>query len=342
MWNDLKNSSSPATDFLPSVVEREALKQRLVRIAQQTNTQVILFCGEKGSGRHFLSRAFAQTLLCEEQPDTGACHQCHACRCFLSGTHPDYIHLSRGEERTIKAERLREQVVGTLRMKPQFGSLKIYLIDGDDLNETGQNILLKSLEEPPAYARFFLTVERMDTLLPTLLSRSVLLKMPPLSPEGLQQVLAKSGYPKPNPFWIHFAGGNPGKAIHLATDESFQSLREEAMSRFWRAPGQSYFQLLSQEQPLLMGDKERFPLVLDLSESLVRDLVALLSGCSEVINLDKLDRIQTLCRQTSLPQLATFQDSLKELRRAQEANVNHETLCGQYLLRLRQAFREKE
>ena len=63
-------------------------------------------------------------------------------------------------------------------MKPYNGKYKIYIVpDADMMTVQAQNALLKTIEEPPAYAVILLLTENANSLLPTICSRCVMLKL---------------------------------------------------------------------------------------------------------------------------------------------------------------------
>ena len=77
----------------------------------------------------------------------------------------------------ISVDEVRVQIVDNALMKPYGNPYKIYLIEGNLLNEQGQNSLLKTLEEPPSYAIFFIFVRSAAALLSTVRSRCLLLSL---------------------------------------------------------------------------------------------------------------------------------------------------------------------
>lgn len=320
-----------------------------IRFLQQLLTEggahSLLFSGAPGSGRHSLARSAAKWLLCERKSAEGACGQCPSCRYFETHVHPDFKEISRAGENLIRVERVRKEVVADLQMYPQISSRKIYLIDGDDLNEQGQNALLKSLEEPPAYALFMLTVERRDSLLPTLLSRSAEVKMKPLQKAEIAAVLAGRGLEDPGGFYSSYAQGNPGKALAMAAREDLAELRETALQILEDCALCGTLELQAKELPLLKKEKERFPAILDLVQREVRDLSLYSAGReAEIINRDQLERIRKLTRSLQArlrdageslnARLLSADQSLREIRRAQAANVNYEMMSWQFLQKL--------
>ena len=133
--------------------------------------------GERGAGKKMLANLFAATLLCEKGwPDP--CNECHSCRQAESGNHPDIIKVTHEKPNSISVDDIREQVNNTIMIKPYQGPYKVYIIPQADMMTTqAQNALLKTIEEPPEYAVIMLLTENADTLLPTINSRCVMLKL---------------------------------------------------------------------------------------------------------------------------------------------------------------------
>ena len=133
---------------------------------------------------------------------------------------------------TISVDDIREQVNNTIDVKPYQGPYKIYIIDQADLMTVqAQNAILKTIEEPPAYAIIMLLTENADTLLPTITSRCVMLKLrnikDTLIKKYLMEKLEVPDYKAD--MCTAFAQGNLGRAIMLANSEHFNEIRDEAV-----------------------------------------------------------------------------------------------------------------
>ena len=73
---------------------------------------------------------------------------------------------------------IRVQVNDDIVIRPYSSKYKIYIIaDADLMSVQAQNALLKTIEEPPQYAVIMLLTENADTLLPTIRSRCVMMKL---------------------------------------------------------------------------------------------------------------------------------------------------------------------
>ena len=133
--------------------------------------------GEKGSGKKMLAGLFAQTLQCEKG-GAEPCYECHSCKQAVSGNHPDIIWVTHEKPNSISVDDIRTQVNNTVDIKPYQGPYKVYIIPQADLmTPQAQNAILKTIEEPPAYAVFLLLTENAEMLLPTINSRCVMLKL---------------------------------------------------------------------------------------------------------------------------------------------------------------------
>ena len=150
-----------------------------------------LFTGGAGAGKRMFANTFAKALQCEGAGERPCC-TCASCTAFDSGNHPDVIYV-RTEKKSIGVDEIREQILETVNLKPYRFACKIYIMENaDTMTVQAQNALLKTLEEPPVYARFLLLAERAEAFLPTILSRVAVMPLRPL-PEQEYGVSAGKG-----------------------------------------------------------------------------------------------------------------------------------------------------
>lgn len=151
---------------------------------------------------------------------------------ILRGSHPDIITIKRlpkeapkeDEEidpdaelkRSITIDQIR-RLQATLTTRPGLADKRAVIIDAaDDLERSGANALLKSLEEPPAGTYFLLVSHASDRLLPTIRSRCQLLRFEPLSDEAMTTALrnaAPDASTKDLAALVRAGNGAPGQAI---------------------------------------------------------------------------------------------------------------------------------
>ena len=148
-----------------------------------------ILSGEKGCGKKLLADVFAETLQCEKG-GTEPCGSCHSCVQAQSGNHPDIIHLMHEKPNSISVDDVRTQIVNDVLIKPYSGKYKIYIVpDAEKMTAAAQNALLKTIEEPPAYAVILLLANNASSLLPTILSRCVMLSLKPVADDKVKQYL---------------------------------------------------------------------------------------------------------------------------------------------------------
>ena len=140
----------------------------------------------EGAGRLEHGRAFAKRLNClEVQQDgqNGPCGLCLSCRIFESGNHPDIFFVTGTKATGIGVDDVREQIVLPMATQPFKYRYKIFVVDkAETLTPAAQNALLKTIEEPAPYGVFLFLAAHTHNLLPTLLSRCVLVKLGETAP----------------------------------------------------------------------------------------------------------------------------------------------------------------
>ena len=160
-----------------------------------------IFSGPEGVGKCTVAEELARILL---DPTLDGSHlgepepvlNTEVGILLAAGTHPD-LHVIRKEDAAwsdnrqlrerkqlnIPLDLLRERMIGgrtsdgkikeaPAYRTPSMGNGKVFIIDESELlDRTAQNVLLKTLEEPPAGTYIILVTSKPDQLLPTIRSR---------------------------------------------------------------------------------------------------------------------------------------------------------------------------
>lgn len=203
--------------------------QNAVKLDKVSHAYIIN--GERGTGKKMLAKLFAMTLMCSESSED-PCGECKSCKQSTNLNNPDLIMVSHDKPNSISIEEIRTQVVNDIMIKPYAGNYKVYIIpEADKMTEQAQNAILKTIEEPPEYAVIFLLTENANSLLQTIQSRCVMLKL-----RNIKDALVKT-------FLMHqldmpeyeanicaaFAQGNIGKAMMLAKSDYFNEIKNEVV-----------------------------------------------------------------------------------------------------------------
>jgi len=198
-----------------------------------------LFVGPEGIGKRTFAMRLAEALLCTTNTDEAleACGQCDSCRLAASGGHPDLLYVCRPEEKSDvplelligrQEHRMQEGLCHDIAMRPYLSRRKVAILDdADHLNIAGANCLLKTLEEPPAHSLLILISTSATRQLPTIRSRSQIIRFKPLVDADVAAVLADTqGLDADRAAKI--AAGASGSITRAAqrSDDAMQSFRK--------------------------------------------------------------------------------------------------------------------
>lgn len=252
-----------------------------------------IFCGPDGIGKRTVAHAFSKALLCADGPRGKSCGKCLPCRLFSAGSNPDFYKIE-NDDSSIGVDGIRA-LQGDMAVRPFYGSKKAYVIvNAEKMTIQAQNCLLKTLEEPPLFAVIILTTSNYDALIETIRSRAVKLVFKKNSNQEVREFLVKKygDALKGIDFIVSYSDGIIGKAVELAENREFASLREETIRTVLDLQDKrlgTIFQLLD----FFNRNKDRISTVFDIMVSFYRDLLVAKKTNKDnlLINSDKRDII---------------------------------------------------
>ncbi len=178
-----------------------------------------LFIGPGGDAKRSFAMAFARYILNDREDRVGR------------KLHPDF-HLLQSEKRTIGVSEVRLlQTDIYLTSTASHGKI-VFIDEAEKLTVSAQNALLKNLEEPPSGTVFMLLAMDLTDLLPTVISRCRLLRLPPLSKTDFIRQCCSHLSPEEQGLMYILADGEEGQAALWQDSDSLSGVRRSIESFF--------------------------------------------------------------------------------------------------------------
>ena len=322
------------------IIGQEQLKEHLQNaISMNKVSHAYIINGERSSGKEFIAKVFATALQCEEG-GVEPCGECHSCKQAGSGNQPDIIFVSHDKPNTIGVEDIRAQINNDIAIKPYSSPRKVYIMnEGEKMTVQAQNALLKTLEEPPEYAVILILTANVDSLLPTILSRCVVLNMKPVADNKvkkyLMEDLAVPDY-KAN-ICVAFARGNIGKAKMLATSEEFEKVKEEAVTLVKYINDMEISEIVKAIKKI---SEYKFDVTdyLDILSVWYRDVLLFKAtkDANSLIFKDEIQYIRKVADRSTYEGIETIVKALQQAKRRLDANVNFDLTMELLLLTIQE------
>ncbi|MEI8204808.1 MAG: DNA polymerase III subunit gamma/tau [Bacteroidota bacterium] len=191
-------------------------------IKHGTLAQSFLFCGPRGVGKTTCARILAKTINCQNiTASIEACDECPSCKSFNENASFNIHELDAASNNSVDDIR---NLVDQVRIPPQVGDFKIYIIDEVHMLSTQAfNAFLKTLEEPPSYAKFILATTEKHKIIPTILSRCQIYDFKRISNDDIVKHLEYVA----NSEHVNYEA----EALHIISQKSDGALRD-ALSMF--------------------------------------------------------------------------------------------------------------
>lgn len=347
-----------------NIIGHEKIKEHFEKAIETGKiSHAYILAGEAGMGKKALANGFVLSLFCEGDGSgehdggngkTGSdkdgsgkggngrrsanrpCMQCHACKQVLSGNHPDVVYVTHEKPASIGVDDVRKQINDTISIRPYSSEYKVYVIDeAEKMTVQAQNALLKTIEEPPAYAIILMLTTNPYVFLPTILSRCVQLKLKPLPDYVVKQYLTEHCdiTQSQAELYTAFARGNLGKAMKLAGSEEFKLVYEEVLQLLRHIKDMDISELLEEIKKLKEADFDLYD-CLDFMQVWYRD--ALMFKVTKDANLlifkDEYSAMNELSQKIGYDGFENILDAIDKARVRLDANVNMELAMELLLL----------
>lgn len=291
MWWTWRNSINSEMDIL------EKTAQKLIDVLKSGRVpHTMLIAGLTGCGAEEIALS-AASFLCGETENN-----------------PNFFSINNSE----KIADLRIFIHEEMTKRPfRDGYRVVYIPDAHLLDETKQNTLLKSLEEPSPRTVFILTGPE-NLLLPTVRSRCTVIRVPLMTPEDVLAYLERKQTFSPDmKLYASCAMGIPELALRLCWDEDFRLLREATLE-FISAIFSGKMPFTKIEE--LTRHKEDVIYTADFMLSFLRDLIARKENIA-VYNTDRSEILGAFAPRFTSGQINCIIDAVAELRRRLSTNA---------------------
>ncbi|MCB9251905.1 MAG: DNA polymerase III subunit gamma/tau [Flavobacteriales bacterium] len=161
-----------------TMIGQEHITETLLNeIKQNRLAQSFLFTGPRGVGKTTCARILARVINLESDAKIPKDYD------FAF----NIFELDAASNNSVDDIR---QLVEQVRIPPQIGKYKVYIIDEVHMLSTNAfNAFLKTLEEPPSYAIFILATTEKHKILPTILSRCQIFNFKRIEPAAIVKQL---------------------------------------------------------------------------------------------------------------------------------------------------------
>jgi len=322
------------------IIGQEMIKQQLQgAIENDKVSHAYLITGEIRSGKEFIAKIFAKTLVCEKG-ETEPCNECHSCIQANTGNHPDIIFLTHEKPNTIGVDDIRLGINDTVVIRPYSSKYKVYIIEeAEKMTPQAQNALLKTIEEPPEYVVFILLCSSQEAMLPTILSRCSVLPMKPVRDEEMRKYLMRK-LEVPDyraEICIAFARGNVGRAKALAQSEDFDKIRKEALSLLKNIYEMEISEIIEalkriKEFGFNIGD------YLDIMAVWYRDVLLFKAthDMNHLIFRDEIQSIKRVAQRTDYEGIEKVTEALETAKKRLDSNVSFDLTMELLMLTIRE------
>ena len=214
-----------AFDQLKTGISANAVWQRAILAGRVSHAW--LFTGQSAADLLSLAQAFAAALQCTDRPEgtAEACMHCKSCLQASDGNHPDILVWPHEKPKVFSIDEVRA-MVSDVCIRPFSSQYKVYIVpDAHLMRPDAQNALLKTLEEPPAYAVILLLAQSADAMLETVRSRCQTVELSGSRAEYDPLLYQRRGDPAGSP--------PPGICPRSALPSRNSSLIKHSRTVFW-------------------------------------------------------------------------------------------------------------
>ncbi|OOQ61316.1 DNA polymerase III subunit [Mucilaginibacter pedocola] len=349
------------------ITGQHAVKQRLVSsVTENRVSHAQLFLGPEGSGSLALAVAYAQFLSCEDKQPDDSCGVCASCRKYQKLMHPD-LHFSYPTFGTPKESAIDfieqwrtalsenpylnldtwrgyldsgnkqaninilecHQIIKKLSFKPFESVYKVLILWLPEYLDKQGNALLKIIEEPQPNTLFLLVAQNQDQILNTILSRTQLVKIPPLGFDEIQEYLvANHNQTETAAAEIaYLSNGSMAEALSMLQQDSkgYHNLFVQWLRLCFGNKGLEVLSFVDSSSKMGRENQKNF---LRYGINFIRECCLISAGAEAMVHLpaQELDTARKMAAVMNIAQSETIIDELEKAHYHIERNANPKIL----------------
>jgi len=291
--------------------------------------QSYLFSGPAHTGKQTVTKALIQSFLCTGGSSDSLfgdnltenslyCGSCQSCKMFDQQSHPDYLFITKPEDKQNLSVELIRSTISQAYRSPVMGDRKYLVIDqAERMSKGASNALLKTLEEPPESCAIFLLSHHPAKLPKTIASRCALIEF---------TAIDENEKPENDQLWQK-AQQLPGNYQSFLNDEHELELVHEERELFIQfislTPGKRLQMLetfFKSKKKTHTEQKALWSYRLQLWKVFLRDILMLKLQCKDLLYFQELAGLDFY--QLSEQQIITAQDELSSIAQQLPTSVN--------------------
>lgn len=249
-------------------------------------SQTYIISAPEGMGKKTVTEYILSLMMCDTHSSCGGCPSCLS---LGKKCHPDVVYIRRDEDKASLGVDNVRSATGDIYTKPLMSDYKAVIVEEMHLaTVSAQNAMLKMIEEPPGRVVFFLLCSSMAQILPTIVSRAVVINLGPLSKDALMMIDGADD------FLCSACEGNPGILKKLIGDTEFADFRDSVTDAFFSISDKdAYAPYLAAKK--LEAYKSQANRVFSVMLMCIRDVYFKKIGLDgNIVNKDKINYIKTL------------------------------------------------
>lgn len=292
--------------------QNELIAHLLTLVQQHHLPHALLLSGPEGSGGMPVALATAQYILCTNRSAHDSCGECASCTKVAKLQHPD-VHFSfptykKDESKPVSDDFIREfrefivknpyandtdwlkfletekqgnitaaecrEIIRKLSLRSFESEYKILIMWYPEYLDKEGNILLKLIEEPTDKTLLFFVTSSIDSILPTIQSRTQLFPLKRLPDDSIREALLRQGLSADLATqYARLSEGNFNTALALCSheEEDWVNLLRSWFNWIYANKGMELFQWVLELESKSKESKKKFlEYVLQLLEHLLR------------------------------------------------------------------------